>query len=291
VQGALRPGGCLIYSAVESLAVFDIADRWQAAGGQVTEIRVDRWGRIDLTDLELALQHGDAVAVCLQAANAEIGTIQPLAGAHEMTQSAGVPLIVDATGVVGHGAVPAHWDLLTADARDWAGPAGLGLLAVRPGTRWRAPYGSSRGWLGGVPDVPSAVAAASALETVHPFIDEQAAVHRAMIDRLRTAIPACIDDVDVVGDPTNRLPHVLTFSMLYARGEALVSECDRRGFSVASGSACVVDFDRASHVLAAIGAFTGGNIRITLPYNCADETIDNFIVALPEAVAAVREEI
>jgi len=289
VAGALRPGGRMVLSAVESLAVFDIADRWDP--DLVTIVPVDPLGRIDIDALREALELGDVAAVCLQAANPEVGTCQPLADVFALTRDAGVPLIVDGTAVVGHLPVPQTWDLFTADARDWAGPAGLGVLAVRPGTRWRAPYGSVRGWLGGVPDIPAAVAAATALETVQPFIDEQAAVHRAMIDRLRTAVAASLSDVDVVGDPDERLPHVLTFSVLYARGEALVGEFDRRGFSVASGSACVVDYDRASHVLAAIGAFTGGNVRITLPYNCAEDTIDEFIAALPEVVAAVREEI
>lgn len=291
VQGALRPGGCLVHSAIESLAVFDLADRWQAAGGTARVIGVDSLGRIDLAALADALAPGDVSAVCVQAANAEIGTCQPLDAVHALTIAAGVPLIVDATGVVGHTPLPAGWDLLAADARDWAGPAGLGVLAVRPGTRWLAPYGSTRGWLGGVANVPAAVAAATALEAVLPFIDEQAAIHRSMIDQLRTAIAEQIREVDVVGDPVDRLPHVLTFSVLYARGEALVSALDQRGFQVASGSACVVDYERASHVLAAIGAFTGGNVRITLPYNCAQETIDGFLDALPEVVAAVREDI
>jgi len=289
VQGALRPGGRLVLSAVESLAVFDIADRWNP--DLVTIVPVDPLGRIDLDALREALILGDVAAVCLQAANPEIGTCQPLEAVYELTQAAGVSLIVDGTAVVGHLPVPQTWDLFIGDARDWGAPGSLGLLAVRPGTRWHPPYGSVRGWLGGVPDIPAAVAAATALETVHPHIADQAAMHRAMIDRLRSGIATSLRDVDIVGDPVDRLPHVLTFSVLYARGEALVSELDTRGFSVASGSACVVDYERASHVLAAIGAFTGGNIRITLPYHCTPETIEDFLEVLPGVVAAVREDI
>lgn len=290
IDGVLRAHapGRLVISAVESLAVFDLADRYEAVGGTVSVLPVDRLGRVELSALAELLGAGDVVAVCLQAANPEVGTRQPISQAHGLTQGAGVPLIVDATGVIGHDPVPRTWDLLTADARDWAGPAGVGVLAVRPGTQWLAPYGSSRGWLGSLADVPAAVAAATALEIAAAETPAQSTHHRELIDRIRASLRDA--DIDIAGDETDRLPHVLTFSALFVAGDALVTELDRRGFAVASGSACVVDSDRASHVLAAMGALTGGNVRITLPYNCTNETVDGFLRAWPEALAAVRED-
>ncbi len=291
INGVLRvhAPGRLVLSAVEPLAAFDVADQYPKVGGSVSVLPVDSVGRVDLHALREVLDGGDVVAVCIQAANAEVGTRQPIGDAYALTRAAGVPLIVDATGVIGHDSIPANWDLLTADARDWAGPAGVGVLAVRPGTQWLAPYASERGWLGGVANIPAAVAAATALETVAPEIRTQAERHRALIDQIRQAVAG--EDIDVVGDPVDRLPHVLTFSALFVNGEAIVTELDRRGYAVASGSACVVDSDRASHVLTAMGALTGGNVRITLPYNCTDETVAGFLREWPQALATVREEI
>ena len=45
-------------------------------------------------------------------------------------------------------------------------------------------------------------------------------------------------DVEVVGDPVLRLPHLVTFSCLYLDGESLLYALDRRGFAVSSGSSC-----------------------------------------------------
>ena len=73
-----------------------------------------------------------------------------------------------------------------------------------------------------------------------------------------------IPDVDVVGDPVDRLPHLVTFSCLYVDGESLVTELDRLGFGVASGSACTASTLTPSHVLAAMGALTHGNVRLSL---------------------------
>ena len=78
--------------------------------------------------------------------------------------------------------------------------------------------------------------------------------------------------------------------MLYVSGEALVSELDRRGFAVASGSACIADSDRASHVLVAIGAFTGGNLRISLPFDCTIDDVDALVDALVLVVGQLRTE-
>jgi cysteine desulfurase len=286
-----RPANRLVLSAVDSLVAFDIADQHVGSGGTFTILPVDGQGRISVTDLDSILETGDVAAVCLQAANPEVGTRQPTQVVFERCRAAGVPLIVDARQSIGHDPVPDGWDLLVADARDWAGPAGLGVLLTCPDAPWLPPAGSARGWLNGAPDVTAAVAAATALETLSPLITEQAAHHRRMIDHLRSTIASTIDDVDIVGDPVDRLPHVLTFSVLYTAGEAIVTELDKRGFAVASGSACVVDTERASHVLAAMGALTSGNVRITLPFNVTQETIDGFLAALPDAIATVREEI
>jgi cysteine desulfurase len=294
ITGVLRargPANRLVLSAVESLVAFDLADQHVAAGGTVTVLPVDAVGRISLDDVDDVLAGGDVAVVCVQAANPEVGTRQPTQEVFERCRTAGVPLVLDARQTIGHDPAPSGWDLLVADARDWAGPAGLGVLLTSTNAPWLAPAGSARGWLNGAPDVTAAVTAATALEMLRPLIVEQADHHRHMIDRLRSSIATTIEDVDIVGDPVDRIPHVLTFSVLYTAGEAIVTELDKRGFAVASGSACVVDTERASHVLAAMGALTAGNVRITLPYNVTQETIDGFLAALPDAVAAVREEI
>ena len=92
--------------------------------------------------------------------------------------------------------------------------------------------------------------------------EERAA--RELVDRVRRAA-ASVRDVEVVGDPEDRLPHVVTFSVLYADGEVLLEELARRGLVVASGSACTSSALRPSHVLAAMGVLTHGNVRVTLP--------------------------
>jgi cysteine desulfurase len=98
-----------------------------------------------------------------------------------------------------------------------------------------------------------------------------------------------------VGDPHARLPHVLTFSALYADGEALVRRFDERGFAVASGSACTASTLEPSHVLAAMGALTHGNVRVTLPLAAVApdraQDVRRFASSVAEVVRQVRLEL
>ncbi|MEY5144930.1 MAG: hypothetical protein RL745_297, partial [Actinomycetota bacterium] len=63
---------------------------------------------------------------------------------------------------------------------------------------------------------------------------------------------------------------------------------DNRGFAVGSGSACANELHTPSHVLAAMGRLTEGNLRITLAWDTTADQIDAFVAALAETVADVR---
>ncbi|MDI1289312.1 MAG: aminotransferase class V-fold PLP-dependent enzyme, partial [bacterium] len=244
-------------------------------------------GRVDLTAWESALGEPAAVA-CLQAANAEVGTRQPIAHAAALAHDRGVPLLVDATQVVGRDDIPPDWDLLTASARDWGGPAGVGILAVRASARWIPEQTPDRGWVGGFPDIAAAAAAATALEYLRPVAARESTRLRELVDELRAELPAVVAGLELAGDPVDRLPHILTFTCADVTGEILVTELDRRGVAVASGSACTADNRMPSHVLAAMGISSDASVRVSLPFGCAEATIRLLIHQLPDAVATVR---
>ena len=119
--------------------------------------------------------------------------------------------------------------------------------------------------------------------------DEVNARQHALVDRIRARV-AEIPDTEVVGDPVDRLPHLVTFSFLYVDGEAIVDALNRRGFEVASGSACTASTLEPSHVLAAMGALTHGNVRVSLTRDATEADVDAFLAALPEVVQQIRRD-
>jgi len=292
-----RRGARVVATAVEHSAILTMG-RYRATQAEdpslFAEVPVDRLGRVDLSALDQAVAVPGSVVAAVQSANGEIGTRQPLEPVHELCRARGIPLLVDAMASLGRDAAPTHFDVLAADARSWGGPPGIGVLVVPERTRWRRPGPVSEvehGRTDADPVVAIALAAAEAWRQTEATRADQAERSSAIVRRLRAAV-ADLLDVDVVGDGDDRLPHVLTFSLLYVDGEALVTELDRRGFAVGSGSACTSSTLEPSHVLAAMGVLTHGNIRITLPLHSIAPTlesdIDRFIAELPDAVAAVR---
>jgi len=287
LRGRRRVGDRLVHSAVEHSAVLHAA-AW--AGGDHVAVPVDREGRVSVDDFAAACAEPGVAVAALQSANHEVGTCQPVA---EVASRIGeVPLLVDACASAGRLPLPQGWSAAAASAHKWGGPAGVGLLLVRKGARWRNPFPTDDRVderTAGFENVPAALAAAAALRAV---VEERAAVgprQRALVERLRHGVLA-VPDVEVVGDPDDRLPHVVTFSCLYVDGEALVDGLARHGFAVASGSACTSSSLEPSHVLAAMGALTHGNVRLSLTRDADEADVERFLAVLPGVVAGIRAE-
>ncbi|MGW1843276.1 aminotransferase class V-fold PLP-dependent enzyme [Streptomyces sp. NPDC001966] len=293
LAGRRRVGRHLVVSSVEHSSVLHSAATHEAQGGSVSEVPVDRSGAVSAAAYAGVLREDTALA-CLQSANHEVGTEQPVAAVAEACRAAGVPLLVDAAQSLGREPVPAGWSLLAGSAHKWGGPPGVGLLAVRKGVRFAAQGPADEresGRAAGFENLPAIVAAAASLRAVRAEAAAESVRLRALVDRIRAAVPELVPDVEVVGDPVRRLPHLVTFSCLYVDGETLLHELDRAGFSVSSGSSCTSSTLTPSHVLRAMGVLSEGNVRVSLPNGTAAADVDRFLDVLPRVVAEVRERL
>ena len=283
-RGGGRRGDTIAHTAVEHSAVLQAA-RW--SGAPTRALPVDHLGRLRLDEVDTT----SATVVACQSANHEVGTIQPVASLAE--RAGDVPLLVDAGASAGRLPLPDGWSAVAASAHKWGGPAGVGVLVVRRGARWRHPFPADDRTdprANGFEQVPAVLAAAAALQAVVADRTTENARRHDLVDRIR-AVAAAMPETEVVGDPDDRLPHLVTFSCLYLDGEALVTELDRRGFAVASGSACTASTLEPSHVLAAMGALTHGNVRVSVGRDTSAEDVERFLSALPVVVSELRERI
>ena len=139
-QSASRGPGHLVTSAVEHSSVLNAAD-WlsRRSGTEVSTTGVDQHGRASVDEFAAALRPGRTLLACLQTANNEVATIQPVAEAAAACAERSVPLLVDAAATAGRLPVLPGWSVLAASAHKWGGPAGVGVLAVRKAVRWREP--------------------------------------------------------------------------------------------------------------------------------------------------------
>jgi cysteine desulfurase len=297
LAGRARQGDTLVHSAIEHSAVLHAAHGSSSAnsrpGGKSVEVPVDRLGRLDLDAWDRAVAAPGVALASLISASHEVGTVQPVAAAAGYCAEAGVPLFVDAAQSVGRVPLPDGWSLLSASAHKWGGPPGVGVLVVRKGVRWLSPYPKDDLYRPGMPgalDLPAVVAAAASLRAVLSEAAAEAVRQSALVDRIRDRVAATVPDVEVVGDPVERLPHLVTFSCLYVDGEALLHALDRLGFAVSSGSSCTASTLRPSHVLEAMGVLSHGNVRLSLHRGTTEAEIDRFLAVLPGLVEEIRKE-
>lgn len=288
VRGSRR-GRRAVHSPVEHSAVRH-AVAWGAEGDD-RGVHVDRDGRVDEGSLVEAARAPEVGVVALQSANHEVATLQPVG---ELELPDGIPLFTDACASMGRLPLPQGWASAAGSAHKWGGPAGVGVLLVRKRARWRNPFpGDDRidERSTGFENVPAVLAAAASLQAVVAEREEVNARHHALIDVVRRRVAAEVPDVEVVGAPDRRLPHLVTFSCLYVDGEALVTELDRRGFGIASGSACTTSTLTPSHVLEAMGVLTHGNVRLSVQRDTTRADVDAFCDVLPGLVAELRSRV
>jgi cysteine desulfurase len=285
----------LVVSAVEHNAVLASA-RWLASRDfELTEVGVDRHGRVDPDELAAAVRD-DTLLVCLQQANHEVGTVQPVREAAEAAHAKGAVLLVDACQAVGRlpdRAVELGADLVAVSAHKAYGPPGIGALVVRGATRLKPTLlgdERERRRRAGMENLPGAAAMAAALEARVAEGPAEAPRLELLAERLRSGL-AAIPDLVVHGHPhpSERLPHLVAFSVLYVEGEALLLLLDAEGIAVHSGSSCTADTQEPSHVLAAMGAITHGSVRASFLADATEADVDRLLVVLPGAIEDLRE--
>jgi cysteine desulfurase len=288
-----KKGRHIITSPLEDFPVLHSARALERQGFQVTRVRVDETGRIDLDQLRDSITPETAL-VSIQAANQEIGTLQDLKTIGEICQEKGVLFHTDATHSflrVPLDVQKVPVDLATVSAHTIHGPKGIGGLYIREGTpirKWMDGGFQEFDLRPGVENIPGAVGFAKAVELVTP--DETARL-QAMRDRLIERLLE-IPHTQLNGHPVYRLPHNANISFRFVEGESLLLHLDLRGLAVSTGSACFSRSLEASHVILGIGGNherAHGSVRFSLGRYNEESDIDAVIGAVTEVVTALRK--
>jgi cysteine desulfurase len=181
-------------------------------------------------------------------------------------------------------------DLLSLSAHKFGGPPGIGALYVRRGVPIAAyPCGDDRERRrrSGMENVPGVAAMAAALAARTEDMADQAARQWAITGRLREALEA-IPDVRVHGHATQRVPHLVCFSVAELDAEILSMALDDRGFAIAAGSNCSGAAGDASPVLEHLGVPATTSFRVGVGPRTSDEDVDRLLATLRELVRDLR---
>jgi cysteine desulfurase len=299
VAGRAR-GRHIITSLIEHSSVLTTLRRMIAEGWAVTEVPVDRDGRVSPDRVAAALRP-DTVLVSIMAVNNEIGTIEPLRdiGAVLRRRSGdgrAIAFHVDAVQAWGKIPLrPREWkvDLMSLSGHKVHGPKGSGVLYVRRGLDITPLLGGGeqeRGLRPGTENVPGIVGLGEAARLILEDGGAAAVRMTTLRDRLRSGMSG-IPDV-TMNTPTGECaPHILNVSFAGVRGETLLHRLEMDGVFTSTGSACHSHDPTPSHVLLAIGldpALAQSSLRFSLSRFTTAEEIDTAVDAVRRAVQDLR---
>jgi cysteine desulfurase len=224
--------------------------------------------------------------LALSVANAETGVIQEC---DDIIQCVGTDRIfLDATASGIRAQSTNKYSTAIFDSRSWYGPSEVGFLVVRNKSQWSNPLPHLNAAHPNFDaSLPLLLASAVALENFSSEVVEANQRARNFNSQLREAF-AQIPDVDIAGSLDSSLAHLLSASFMNCNGEELLRGIANDGFSVDSGSACTADNLEPSHVLAAMGVLTHGNIRITIHPDTTQAEIDSLISSIKKNVERLR---
>lgn len=287
---AQRADGPQVLSPVEHSAVRLGAERH----GAVHLLAVDPHGRVDLDDLERALDSSPSV-VHLQWANHEVGTRQPVEEAVARCRAAGVLIHVDAAQGVGHDPIAFDElgaDLLSLSGPKFGGPMGTGALLVRRGLRLHPLLlggDQERARRAGLEHVPGFVGLGAVAEHLAApgVLDAEHDRAHAQIEQLAAALTD-IDGVQRLGDPDNRAPHILCLGIDGVEPQAVLLGLDQLGVAGHAGSSCATESLEPSPVLEAMGAQADRSLRLSVGWNTTDPDLTSAIDAVRSTIDRLR---
>ncbi len=286
---AAHPFRRLVVSAVEHSAIREPAAALEASGLAVATLPVDGEGKVEVEALAPLLKAGPAL-VSVQAANHEVGTLQPLADLAACCRDHDSLLHTDAVQAAGRLPLQALGaDLLSLSAHKLGGPMGVGALIVRRGIplepllrggpqeyRLRA----------GTENLPGIVGFGVACELARERLEARTLHTRRLRDRLEAELQEAFPGLRRNGPTALRLPNTLSLTFPGLASDELQAALDLEGIAVSTGAACASEARKPSPILLAMGR-SAAEARATLRFSLGETTTEDDLTRTREALQVV----
>jgi cysteine desulfurase len=293
-----RRGKHVVLSTIEHPAVLNSVDFLHRFGFTSTRVRVDSEGFVSPADIKAALRD-DTILVCVQHANYDVGTLEPIQAVAELAKDRGVPLFVDAVASAGWLPIDVEAlgiDLLSLSPHRFYGPKGVGVLYRRRHVRLHPIlHGGDQEQRrrAGTENVPGIVGAGCAAKIAARDCalrqDHTAALQTHLWNGLARTVPYLMLNGPKPGP--KRLSTNLNISAEFTEGEGQLLSLDMVGVVVASGTGCVSKSSKVSPVLQAMGvdsSLARASILITLGKDNTRDEMDHAVAAFSKVVTRLR---
>lgn len=290
-----RPAAQILSSAIEHPCVTRPALAMQQIGHTHSQIAVDTDGKVDLAQLRTRLKVPTSL-VSVMLANNETGVIQEIHEAAEIARTAGAFMHTDA--VQGLGKLKLNFaDLnvhaMTISSHKIHGPQGAASLILDKRVDIQPLLhggGQERGLRSGTENVAAIVGFGVACELAVANVNSYAMHTLALRVQFEQGLKTL--NVTIFGNKVARLSNTSFFAVDGIEGETLVMALDRKGYAVASGSACSSDSTEPSHVLLAMGVHKDvarGAVRVSFGANNTSAQVTEFLVILSNEILRLKQ--
>lgn len=290
-HGMQNKGNHIITSAVEHPAVTEVCRYLEKFGFETTYLPVDKYGMVDVRDVEKYLRR-ETILITIMHANNEVGTIQPVTEIAEIAMARKIVMHTDAAQSVGKiptDVKPLGVDLLSVAGHKVYAPKGVGALYIRKPLKpekFCHGAGQEKGWRAGTENVMEIVGLGMACEIAGRDIEGTMTRMSALRNRLHDGLMKNLEHVRLNGHEDLRLPNTLNISFKGLDANRVLEEIGLK-IAVSAGAACHSDTIEVSHVLKAMNIpeeWARGTLRFSLGRMTTKEEVDTAVSVVTEAV-------
>jgi cysteine desulfurase len=290
------PSSQIITSSIEHDAILEPCKKLISNGFQVDYLSVDKFGMINLSDLEKIISKNTSL-VSVMFGNNEVGTIQPIIEIAKICHEHKILFHTDAVQAVGKLHVDVKEldvDLLSISSHKLHGPKGIGALYIKNGVKLDPLIlggGQEFRLRSGTENVASIVGFGQACEIAQNHLVENILSLKKLQTLLVEKVLDQIPETTFNGHSEFRLSNNAHFTFLGVNGEDLIIKLDEYGIAASTGSACSVNTQKASHVLKSMGFSLEqitGSLRLTVGIFNTENEINETIDILKKVVGELR---
>lgn len=293
-----KKGNHIITSKIEHPAVLHTCQSLEKHGFEVTYLNVDKYGFINLSELENSIKP-NTILISIMFANNEIGTIEPIREISKIAKKHNIIFHTDAVQACGNVDIDVRKlgiDMISLSGHKLYAPKGVGALYVKEGIEFEKFMDGGhqeKDKRGGTENVAEIVGLGKAAELAKNNMEKYQEHLRTLRDYYIKNIEEKITDAKLNGPRENRLPGNANFSFPGINGEELLIHLDERGICASSGSACTTGSMDPSHVLVAIGLdknMSKGALRTSFGEENTLEDVDFLVDSLVEILNKMRNQ-
>lgn len=295
-----KKGNHIITTQIEHKAVLESCRELEDEGFEITYLGVDKYGLINLDELENAIK-SNTILISVMFANNEIGTIEPIKDIAEIAHKHNIAFHTDAVQAMGNVEIDVkklNIDMLSMSGHKFYGPKGIGVLYANKNILFNpiiSGGGQERKKRSGTENVANIVGMAKALEIATQNIYEYNQKLLIMRETFFEELNRLLDNkfkIKLNGHPIKRLKGNINISIEGIDAEALLLLLSEKGYCISTASACSSNSKHTSYVLKAIGLNekqANGTIRITMGKDNSIKDVKGLASSINQIINKIAE--